>query len=67
VINFNNQQQWIKLVCPTFAKSISNTRHPLQILVGELKANASSVPSVLGGSQFGHLGLYKLLEECRFI
>jgi len=29
----------------------------LQILVDELKANASSVPSVLGGSQYGHLGL----------
>jgi hypothetical protein len=36
----------------------------LRVLVDELKANASSVPSVLGGGQYGHLGL--LLTAAQF-
>ena len=36
----------------------------LRVLVDELKANASSVPSVLGGGQYRHLGL--LLTATQF-
>ena len=40
------------------------TYESLQTLVTELKANAGSVPSTLGGGQHGHLGL--LLSEIRY-
>ena len=33
------------------------TYESLQILMTELKANASSVPSIIGGGHYGHLGL----------
>ena len=35
----------------------------LQILSTELKANAASVPSTLGGGLYGHLGLVLSLER----
>jgi len=67
VINFNNNQpQWPTLACLTFAKYISEQGTwvsgppnfgSLWVLVDELKSNASSVPLVLGGGQYGHLGL----------
>ena len=40
------------------------TYESLQYLLTELKANASSVPSTLGGGQHGHLGL--LLSNARY-
>jgi len=44
--------------------SVPPTFGSLQVLVDELKANASSVPSVLGSGQYGHLGL--LLTATQF-
>jgi hypothetical protein len=41
------------------------TYESLQQVMTELKANASSVPSTLGGGQYGHLGL--LLSPARYI
>jgi hypothetical protein len=40
------------------------TYESLQNVLTELKANASSVPSTLGGGQYGHLGL--LLSDARY-
>ena len=37
----------------------------LQVIFSELKANASSVPSTLGGGQHGHLGL--VLPEAKYL
>ena len=41
------------------------TYETLENVLTELKANASSVPSTLGGGQHGHLGL--LLPAARYI
>jgi hypothetical protein len=40
------------------------TYEAIQNLLTELKANASSVPSTLGGGQYGHLGL--LISDTRY-
>ena len=41
------------------------TYETLQTLSTEIKANAASVPSTLGGGQYGHLGL--ILSDARYI
>ena len=40
------------------------TYEAIQNILTELKANASSVPSTLGGGHYGHLGL--LLSDIRY-
>jgi hypothetical protein len=40
------------------------TYEAIQNLLTELKANASSVPSTLGGGKYGHLGL--LISDIRY-